>query len=771
MLKRIFLLSAILLTALSVSAQSAQSRWRYYGAYHNVSRCIAVGDMVYGLSEGSIFSYSTTDGEVRVMDKTTGLSDADIRQMAYCAAEKCLVLVYSNSNIDVLFPADEKVSNMPQFMNSSLSDKTINDITVSGSNAYLGTNTGVTVIDLKRIEFSRTYNLGISVRSAVETNDKIWAATTKGVYYGSTSDNLLDPSAWKIYSGVFSKLRVLSGELYGLAGQVYTINVNTGRFGLASAEYPRFFSCYDGAGALYFGNKQSVWALAPGGTTTKLMGANDFTDVTASSSAQYWAAAGTRGLCPYKAGSDGLLAASGNGITLNSPVHNYCAFMNVAPSGRILVSGGSMNYNGLNYPGTLYSESNGSFTNFEDTLQTYTGLMYRNLTGAVEDPSDPGHVFASSAETGLYEFRDGRFVKHYDQTNSTLSSVLPNDAFAGYYVRTTAPQYDSQGNLWMINIETDTILKIMKRDGTWTSIYIDELAGYPTFDYLIFDDAGRAWFTHRRTTSSHNAGVACLDFGGTIDDTSDDKFRFRYRFTNEDGTTYTPNTVNAIAKDLNGGIWIGTVEGPFLIDNPDDFFATDFTFDQIKVPRNDGTDLADYLLTGVPITAIAVDKANRKWFGTQGSGLYLISADNIETIDHFTASNSPLVSDNIQSLAFDPGSGLLMIGTDKGLMSYDPGKVTADGSGFKDKDLKIYPNPVRPDFYGDVTIEGLPYGAEVKITTAGGQLVRKGVSTAGRYKWDVKDSHGAGVGSGVYYVLAVSADGKHGARGRIVVIR
>ena len=412
MLKRIFLLSAILLTALSVSAQSAQSRWRYYGAYHNVSRCIAVGDMVYGLSEGSVFSYSTTDGEVRVMDKTTGLSDADISQMAYCAAEKCLVLVYSNSNIDVLFPADEKVSNMPQFMNSSLSDKTINDITVSGSNAYLATNTGVTVIDLKRIEFSRTYNLGISVRSAVETNDKIWAATTKGVYYGSTSDNLLDPSAWKIYSGVFSKLRVLSGELYGLAGQVYTINVNTGRFGLASAEYPRFFSCYDGAGALYFGNKQSVWALAPGGTTTKLMGANDFTDVTASSSAQYWAAAGTRGLCPYKAGSDGLLAASGNGITLNSPVHNYCAFMNVAPSGRILVSGGSMNYNGVNYPGTLYSESNGSFTNFEDTLQTYTGLMYRNLTGAVEDPSDPGHVFASSAETGLYEFRDGRFVKH-----------------------------------------------------------------------------------------------------------------------------------------------------------------------------------------------------------------------------------------------------------------------------------------------------------------------------------------------------------------------
>ena len=54
----------------------------------------------------------------------------------------------------------------------------------------------------------------------------------------------------------------------------------------------------------------------------------------------------------------------------------------------------------------------------------------------------------------------------------------------------------------------------------------------------------------------------------------------------------------------------------------------------MKVPRNDGTDYADYLLAGVPVTAIAVDGANRKWVGTQGDGVYLLSPDGVKTIHH-----------------------------------------------------------------------------------------------------------------------------------------
>lgn len=765
MRKKTFL---ILFMLAAVFAAQAESRWTFHGAYHNSLANIPACGKVFSLCDGSIFSYSPSDSETKIYNKTTGLSDADIKHMAYCEELECFVLVYSNSNIDVFFPRHDKMSNLPQLMNSALADKTVNDITVSEKNAYIATNSGVSVLNISRLEFSRTYNIG-AVSSAVRLNGKILAATSSGVMQGNEAENLLDPSKWsKLNDPAFTKLRALGDRLYAQAQHVFEINPSTGVF-VAIDNVPATFFCADNASHMFFGNSDAAYAVSPDGTKTKICGSNSFKYLSFSDGT-YWASCGFSGTQPYKADETGMLKAVADGITLNSPIRNYCAFMNVSPSNRILVAGGSLNYNRQDFAGTLYSYQNGKFFNFEDTVSSHTNMLYRNLTGVAEDPNDPDRVFASSGETGLYEFRNGKYANHYDCRNSLLQTALPNAWQPFMYVRTGGLQFDSDGNLWMLNSEVDTVFKIMMRDGTWRSIYIDELAKYPTFDHLIFDNDGKAWFTHRRTTSSHNAGVACLDVNGTIGDTSDDTFTFRFRFTNEDGTTYTPNTVDAIAKDNDGRIWVGTVEGPFLINDPENFANSNFTFEQVKVPRNDGTDYADYLLTGVPITAIAVDEANRKWFGTNGDGVYLISADNIETVHHFTTSNSPLVSDKILSLAVNRETGEVMIGTDKGLMSYNAGKAST-GKSFKDKDLKIYPNPVRPDFYGDVTIEGLPLGAEVKITTTGGQLVRTAKTSNGFYKWDVKDNSGAGVGSGVYYVFAVTSDGKHGARGRIVVVR
>lgn len=766
MQKKTLLLLLMLIVSLTARPQS---KWKYYGAYHNSLVNIATSNYVISLCDGSIFSYSPSDNEVRVYNKTTGLSDANIQYMAYSTELKCFVLVYSNSNIDVFYPEDNRMANLPQLMNSSLGDKTVNDLTIAGKKAYLALNTGVSVVDLSRLEFAKTYNINTKTNSAACLGQYIYAATPTGIMQGDLSKNLLDPANWTTFSsGKFNKLRTFAGQLYGHAQQVYKINTTSGTFATVD-NINATFLCADNTDCLLFGNSDIVYSISTDGTKNKLCGTNNFKYLSYSGGT-YWASLGFGGTQAYKADALGSLQAAGSAITLDSPIRNYCAFMNMSPSNRLLVAGGTLNYNLQNYDGTLYAYQNGKFSNFEDSVSNHTTYSYRNLTGVAEDPNDANHVFATSGETGLYEFRNGKYVNHYDYSNSTIQTALPSSRRPYMYVRTGGLQYDKDGNLWMLNDEVDTVLKIMMHDGTWRSIYIDELAKYPTFDHLIFDNDGRAWFTHRRTTSNHNAGVACLDFNGTVGDTSDDNFMFRYRFTNEDGTTYTPNTVDAIAKDNDGRIWVGTVEGPFLINDPGDFMSTNFTFEQVKVPRNDGTDYADYLLTGVPITAIAVDAANRKWFGTKGDGVYLISADNIETIYHFTSSNSPLVSDNVLSLAVNRETGEVFMGTDKGLMSYDAGKVNS-GNSLKDKDLKIYPNPVRPDYYGDVTIEGLPTGAEIKITTTGGQVVKRAKTNNGFYKWDVKDNNGAGVGSGVYYVLAVTADGKHGARGRIVVVR
>jgi ligand-binding sensor domain-containing protein len=76
------------------------------------------------------------------------------------------------------------------------------------------------------------------------------------------------------------------------------------------------------------------------------------------------------------------------------------------------------------------------------------------------------------------------------------------------------------------------------------------------------------------------------------------------------------------------------------------------------------------LLGETPITSIFVDGGNRKWIGTRGAGLFLVSPEGLQTLQQFTATNSPLLANDILSIAADPTSGELLIATAKGLIGY-----------------------------------------------------------------------------------------------------
>ena len=225
-----------------------------------------------------------------------------------------------------------------------------------------------------------------------------------------------------------------------------------------------------------------------------------------------------------------------------------------------------------------------------------------------------------------------------------------------------------------------------------------------------------------------------------------------------------------MAQDRDGAIWLGTNEGVFVVDDPKTWFDNDFHVTQIKVPRNDGTDYADYLLAGVPITAIAVDGANRKWIGTQGDGVYLLSPDGVKTIHHFKANNSPLFSDNIWSIACHPTNGSVMISTDVGMLSYE-GDASEPNEQLNRSQLRVYPNPFRPTMQRQVTLDGLTADADVRVTTTSGALVFAGRSQGGLFRWDGRDSRGVMVASGVYYFHISTADGSKGATAKVAVVR
>ena len=465
-------------------------------------------------------------------------------------------------------------------------------------------------------------------------------------------------------------------------------------------------------------------------------------------------------------------------IVIDSPIRNYSYKLNMSGD-RLLVAGGNFYYPENNYTGTAMKYEGGRWTAFDEEgpLELVGASAYQNVTDVVQDPYDTEHHWLGTPRSGIYEFRNYKLVNHYTDGNSPLTSVLPNSVNAGNYVRVTALQYDGGGNLWMCNNQRETIVHILKKDGTWAGLYYDEIAYFATFDNILFDSRGWAWINSRRTTNVSSstgvasiAGMMVINTNGTLDNQSDDKHKFISTFYNQDGTKYTPNLFYCAAEDADGAMWIGTSGGLFVCYDPKTVFNNDFYLSQVKVPRNDGSNLADYLMNGVGVKCIAIDGGNRKWIGTVNDGVYLISANGLETIEHFTVDNSPLISNEINDIAINGENGEVFIATADGLCSFQ-GDATDPAASMKSDNLKVFPNPIRPEYNGNVHITGLMRNSDVKIVSAAGRLVTEGTSVGGEFSWNCCYKTGKRVASGIYYALCTDEEGNNGACAKILIIK
>lgn len=395
-----------------------------------------------------------------------------------------------------------------------------------------------------------------------------------------------------------------------------------------------------------------------------------------------------------------------------------------------------------------------------------TGVSYQGAFCMGIDPSDENHIFTGS-RNGLYEFRNGKFVKYYDNGNSPIE---PFDGVSKEYQLVTGTEFDKQGNLWILNSSAPTTALVKYTNGTFTKLSHSILMklnrgtiqnrSNAELSKIIIDSKGLMWFVNNNWVLP-----ALYQYN-----TENDNIIAYENIVNQDGTKINiQDGIRCVVEDLEQNIWVGTSMGPVMLERSE-IENNGSTFTQVKVPRNDGTNYADYLLEGVNIKSIVVDGGNRKWIGTTGNGLYLISADNMEQIEHFTADNSPLLSNNIFSLAINNETGELYIGTDIGLCSYTTDATAALSSIEKDN-VYAYPNPVEPGYDGLITIVGLSLDADVKILSASGQLVAQGRSNGGTFTWNGRDKKGRRVVSGIYMVVTATNKGEKGTVCKIAIIR
>lgn len=763
---RLFLLFAAILLCLVAHSQPATGQWQAHLAYHDASKCLKAFNRIFVISDHSLYSYDPSDNHVQTYDKAGILSDNGVADIDWCAAEKAIVICYQNGNIDLLYD-DDNIYNITDVANSRLADKTVNETKVYGKTAYISTNSGIVELNVVRKEISNTYLFSGGILSTLLYNGWLYCTGPSGVHKGRVDDNLLDSSKWTRLTdrSIFNRLHLYLDKpvIEVTDGNLFFFDTTT--FALNFIERTRY-ACQSG-GSLYLYNRDNQFVVHDKNGARTAFDINFTVKYVLAEGNDLWLCCVDRGLqkCSVR---NGAVTVTKPSILPESPRRNYFDFMNITPDGRLLVAGGSLNYAGVNYEGTLMEFSGRRWNNFaEEGITDQTGLRYINLTSLVEDPVTPGHFYAGSARQGLYEYRDYKFVKLHTFDNSPLKTILPDNPRPYDFVSVDGLQYDSEGNLWMLNNEVDTIFRIMRNNGTWVALHYPEIARKPTFKYILFDSRGLVWTAATR----YSPGIFCLDTNGTLNDQSDDRSAFNaHNFTNQDGVTVTVNYIYFIEEDHDGILWIGTDQGVFTITNPGDFLTeTSHVFNRVKIPRNDGSGQADYLLNGIYTTAACIDHANRKWIGTMSNGIFLLDAKGTTTLHHFTAANSPLLSDNIVNIKVDGATGEVFIATDKGLVSYG-------GDAFKPQDeldksnIQVYPNPVLPDYEGTVTIRGLSYNSTVKILNSAGRLVHQGVSAGGSYTWNCGYGRHR-VPSGMYYIMAISEDGRKSAVKSITVIR
>ena len=775
MTKRILMLLALMLS-LAAMAQNAVGDWRIHTSF--------VGSQVTAVAEGNQWVYYQSGSNLFRLDKETSeneslsivndLSDMVISKTYYNSDKDYLVVVYSNSNIDVIL-SDGQVVNMSEIKDAVMtSSKAINDVTFAPGLIYLAADFGYVVIDDSRFVVKESHLYNQPITSVAQVGNMLLLSTKSKSYYGDVTTYHEQLSSFETAGfNANSRLRPINDSIfYGInSDATYLTKMILEDEGTAS------FVSLDTIDA-----EATVVQKAPGGflLSVPALGMSYKAD---ENGGNFQAIETPGEVCSAHPKGDGSMetiwAAGAKGLhQLGS--ENY--FLPNAPSMEIPFW---MTYNeskDLLYVST--PSANGFFGYYiPSVINTFDGIKWTDVTleGAPEKgtywieimPDDPDTYFLGTWKEGVLKVVNNEIKLKYD----TINSPIVHRGSPKYGCMHPVISLDRYGNLWVVEAYENKETPVMvlpaaktKLDQTSPEDWIT-----PTIRNMDSNDSQRSSFLSTRY-GNHDIKIYCdgnfespvfmwNTAGHMPVEPEQESFK---TFVDQDGLPYAWTNVNCFAEDLNGMVWMGSTEGVVSF-NPAQAFSGNFTVNHIKVPRNDGTGMADYLLDGIQVNGIAVDGANRKWIATQSSGLFLVNPDGTQIIKKFNTTNSPLATNTVYKVCCNPNSNSVFITTPAGVYEYfsdsTPAEATYDN-------IYAYPNPVRPDFSGEVTITGMMDNSLIKIADASGNVIRQLKSTGGMATWDCCDQNGERVKTGVYMVLCSQANGSGNAVvTKIAVIR
>jgi hypothetical protein len=712
-------------------------QWREHLPWNNAIALAVDDELVFCATPYAVFTYDIPDNSFTRRSKVNGLSDIGVAAMGYDATRQTTVVAYNNSNLDIW--KGDRVVNIPDIRISTAGgDKSIRRIVIRGSIAYLGTGLGIILVDLERYVVKDTWRIGTGgsetpVNGIAFSGDSIYAATGEGLKRTSLSSNPADHRTWQtvpLPAGAADQVLVSGNRIFVLIAD--TVYRSTGT---AYSEYYRGKGIRGidtaGQGLLVsesFSGTGKVVQTDAAGTAVKV-----YTDAALSFPRQ-----------AVLSGSTCWIADQDNGLLKISP----SATERVFPNSPINIATGQLNFIGndlwaaagsvteaWNYtfnPNGVYLFSNQYWDGFNQYIYPRLDTVLDMITVTGQPLS--GSVFCGAYGGGLLEIRKDKSLVIYKQ-NSPLGAAIGDP---GSY-RVSGLATDKESNVWVANYGAPQNLHVLKSAGGWKSFSIPFLHNENAVSSITIDNVGQKWIV-----SPKENGLFVFNSGASIDNTGDDRWKY---FRQGRGNGNLPsNNVFCTVLDRNGFIWVGTDRGIAVITCLENAVNSNC---EAVLPVVQQDNFAGFLFGDEEVLALAVDGANRKWVGTR-NGLWLISAEGDQIIYQFTRSNSPLLADEISSLAIDPVNGELFIGTSSGICSFR-GTATEPETG--GSNVLVYPNPVPPGYSGTIAVRGLPANSTVKITELDGRLVYQARSLGGQFVWNGRDYRGNKASSGVYLVL------------------
>jgi hypothetical protein len=755
----------------SANAQFSIGTWRDHLPYQDCIDLCKTEKLIYCATPYSIFSYDPNEDEMVRISKATLLTDIGITAIEYDPTSKLVIVGYENGNIDLL--AGEVGYNIPDIKFSSvIGDKAIYDILPFGNKAYLSTGFGVVVIDMLRREVKETYFIGenggpVRVLDLAINDNTIYAATETGLQVADINNPFLANFInWNELPGLpgdsivqhlefFNNHMVVSipddskdvlwkkdmnGGNWEIQSSLADFRINQlwtdGEWLTTSGSYAFLLNHFD------FSYTENISLLAGRLLRTR----NSIVTNTG-----VWAADKFSGLMWRKkidGSEDAFLYPDGPSTAACRRIGAY--------NNNVWIAHGGVRPDW----GNLWSNSGISglvddkWRQFSSDTMTHAGGGFNPLNNYIADfmdvavdPIDNSRLIAASWEEGLVEIDINSLNGETRNGSGSSGLQLAGYTWAPGWIGAAGIAFDDDGVAWCTNTYTSEAIHALDRNGNFFDFnFAPTIFNTDKIGDIIISESKIVW------APVVGRGLLALNYNNTLGTFTDDSFKL---LTETEGNgKLASNDVICIEEDLDGEVWVGTGEGLSIFYNPDAIF-TDENFDSEQILIEQDGNVQILLATEI-INCIEIDGSNRKWIGTQNSGAYLLSDDGLRQVYHFTSENSPLLSNTVYDIAINHSNGEVYFATENGVIGFFS---TATNFDQEMTNVRVFPNPVRPEYDGNITIDGLAYNTNVKITDIQGNILFETESEGGRAVWNGLKYDGGKPATGVYLVYVTTPDG------------